>query len=257
MKNLLGCLGLLGLAVLGLLITSLLIGTTDEQDQQREFLVVVSQGDLAAVRERLHPELNRELDPEVLGALVTTTQEMLGEFREFPPAGLETDIRQDADGLTITSQGKAQFEKGETTVQIVLRDGMVVVFNIGNADFFLRAGQSPELLELLERYGLQFVERCFRDELADAYQQLTEQLREQVERREFDRIVREAVEKLTQPKAIRPLPEATEVSRQGTIVMSYELEYDDGNRPVVVRFGFDGLKASIVAFRLDEDESEP
>lgn len=249
-----------GMALLGGLAIGLLLkfGMGSGEAALGEFFSAVSTETVAEVCERIHPNLAKEADPQVLAAFLKAVPARFGAFKSIQLNGFNFS-KEIKNGQTHENySGTCVFEKGELTLEMTFLDGKLLGFFVKKPreaaqELLAAASVVPPNTAPYGEYGLRFWKAALGGKAQDAFPMMAEVLQKQLGLQTFVRQI-STMERFGALQSITLADPKVVDGQPNQLLMLYDCKFAKGDMKAHCKFVFADLKSHLIGFQIPSKE---
>ena len=249
-----------GLALLGGLGIFLLFkfGMGSGEAALGNFFSAVATEPVADVVKRIHPNLAREADPQVLAAFLKAVPARFGAFKSIELNGFQFNKELKNGQTHERYAGTCVFEKGKVTLEMTLLDGQLLGFYIKEPkdaalEMMKAACVVPADTKPYAEEGLKFWQAALGGKPDQAFPMMAEVLQKQLGQQTFARQIAtmERFGPLQEVKVVAAKPVS---GRTDQLLVLYACRFEKGSLNAHCKWVFADLRSHMIGFQIPSKE---
>jgi hypothetical protein len=215
-------------------------------------------GDANRVTALFDPALRAEVDEPILAQWMVVFKANLGDLKGLSKTDFNTSTNVTSAGRFTETSGKVNFEKGDANSQLKFKDGKIVAFDIvsdkiKNADWLKLPGAGDR--QLYRDRGKQFLTFFLTDKADGASAMMHRSLRDAAPMEKLKKMMADVAAQAGAMKSVEYLSE--EPGPSDDVKILYKVQGEKASTVASVKFQLDGMKLSLLAFKLSEKADRP
>ena len=228
------------------------------EELQRTFFAAVLSGDANRVTALFDPSLQAEVDEPILAQWMAVFKTNLGELKGLSKTNFNTSTNVTSAGRFTQTSGQVNFEKGDANSELKFKDGKIVAFDIvsgkmKNADWLKLPAAGDR--QLYRDRGKQFLTFFLTDKPEDASAMMHKSLRDAAPMEKLKKMMADVAAQTGAMKSVEYLSE--EPGPSDDVKILYKVQGEKASTVASVKFQLDGMKLSLLAFKLNEKAERP
>lgn len=215
---------------------------------QEDFYTAVLAGDVAKVKAQFHPELAQKIDDPVLAAWMAAVKQNLGAFKGMSASNFNTSFKQTSGGKQVTSEGIAEFEKGEAESKLELVDDKIVAWEVKSKSLPANWFSSLEDASFYDRKARAFLGAVLTGDASTSWKLMHPNLQEKLKETGWPEAVKRLQEHY-EGKSLALDHHDFKPSLPQEVVLFYGVVGTEG-APITVRFQRGGMALHLLGFKI-------